>query len=212
MKIKFNHITSTALVFLTILISLPAFTQTLPIKPGNYDETVDLSYDKKTGIISGIIARSNNDNPNGPRISCSMLFKSASQPKTAGANKYPVAFYNQGDSTEAGKGYIEITKDGINIKCDGDFSSCQNLMDLGGETGEPFGFTTPRSFISANVIKSAKAPIYKTASDTAKSKMYLVKDNFISVVTIKDNWVSFEYMTASGKRVKGWLKKEDIGL
>lgn len=85
-------------------------------------------------------------------------------------------------------------------------------MDLTGETGEPFSFTTPRSFISANVIKSAKASIYKTASDTAKTKMYLVKDNFISIVAVADNWVSFDYMNPSGKRIKGWLKKEDVYL
>ncbi len=89
---------------------------------------------------------------------------------------------------------------------------CLQVINLAGETGEPFGFTTPKSFISANVIKSAKAPIYKTDSDTAKTKMYLVKDNFISIVAINENWVSFEYMNPSGKRIKGWLKKEDVAL
>ncbi len=203
----------TTFCILSLLTSLASFSQSgYPIKPGNYDETVDLSLNKKTGIISGIIARSNSDNPHGPRITCSMMFRSAPQPKITGLNKYPVLFFNEGDSAEAGKGYIEITKGGINIKCHGHFSSCQNLMDLAGETGEPFSFTTPKSFISANVIKSAKASIYKTASDTAKTKMYLVKVNFISIVTINENWVSFEYMNPSGKRIKGWLKKEDVAL
>lgn len=201
------------LLIIATLITLSGFSQTsLPIKTGNYEETVDLSYDKSKGIISGIIARSNHDNPNGPRISCSLLFKSAPQPKTIGTNKYPVRFFNEGDTAEAGKGYLEITKGGISVKCYGNFSSCQNIMDLAHETGEPFGFSTAKTFLSATTIRSGKAPIYKTAADSAKTKMYLVKGNFISITSIADNWVSFEYMTLSGKRIKGWLKKEDAGL
>ena len=200
-----------ALFLMAILASFSAFTQaTLPIKTGNYEETVDLAYDKSKGIISGIISRSNYDNPNGPRISCSLLFLSSPQSKTIGPNKYQVRFFNEGDTSEAGKGYIEIIKTGINVKCYGRFSSCDNLLDLASETGEPFGFSTAKSFISANTIRNAKATIYKTASDTAKTKMYLVKGNFISIMTVNDNWVSFEYMTFSGKRIKGWLKKEDV--
>jgi hypothetical protein len=201
------------LVLISLLTSIAAFSQsTLPIKTGNYEETVDLSYDKNKGIISGVIARSNNDNPNGPRISCSLLFMSAPKLKTIGANKYPVRFFNEGDTTEAGKGYVEITKDGINVKSNGMVSSCNNLMDLAGETGEPFTFLTAKAFISAGIIRTDKATIYKTANDTAKTKMYLVKGNFISATSITDSWVSFEYMSLSGKRIKGWLKKEDVAI
>lgn len=214
-KFLFNSMSmkTIQLVIISILASFSAFTQSiLPVKTGNYDETVDLSYNKKSGHISGIIARSNNENPNGPRITCSLLFLSSPQQKTIGPNKYPVRFFNEGDTSESGKGYIEITKTGINVKSYGIVSSCNNLMDLAGETGEPFEFLTAKTFISANTIRNAKATIYKTASDTAKTKMYLVKGNFISIITINDNWVSFEYMTSSGKRIKGWLKKEDVEL
>lgn len=200
-------------IIISLFASISVFAQsTLPIRTGNYEETVDLSYDKNKGIISGIITRSNDDNPNGPRISCSMRFVSLPQVKTAGANKYPVRFYNEGDTTEAGKGYIEITKSGINIKYNGVFTSCQNIMPLDDETGLPFEFSSARAFISAGIIRSTKAAIYKTAADSAKSKMYLVKGNFVSVTSITDNWVSFEYMTYSGKRIKGWLKKEEVVL
>lgn len=218
LEIKINYYfgrmkTFPALFLLAILASFSAFTQTtLPIKTGNYDETVDLSYDKKSGVISGIIARSNHENPNGPRITCSLFFLSSPQAKTIGPNKYPVRFYNEGDTTESGKGYIEITKTSINVKSYGIVSSCNNLMDLAGETGEPFEFLSAKSFIAATTIRNAKATIYKTAADTAKTKMYLVKSNFISIITVKDNWVSFEYMTSSGKRIKGWLRKEDVVL
>ena len=201
------------LILVSLLTSIAAFSQAkLPIKTGNYDETVDLSYDKTKGIISGVIARTNKDNPNGPRISCSLLFISAPQPKTGSSNKYPVRFFNEGDTAEAGKGYVEITKNGINVKTNGMFSSCNNIMDLAGETGEFFAFLTAKAFNSAGIIRSDKAPIYKTASDTAKTKMYLVKDNFVSLVTIQESWVSFEYMNPSGKRIKGWLKKEEVAL
>jgi hypothetical protein len=202
-----------ALFILAVITSLSTFGQTkLPVKTGNYDETVDLSYDKAKGTISGIIARTNNDNPNGPRISCSLLFISEPRLKTSSSNKYPVRFFNEGDTAEAGKGYVEITKDGINVKSNGFVSSCNNLMDLAGETGEPFTFLTAKAFITAGIVRSAKAPIYKTAADTAKTKMYLVKGNFISITSLTGNWVSFEYMTSSGKRIKGWLKKEDVVL
>ncbi|HEY8896006.1 MAG TPA: hypothetical protein VIM79_14370 [Niastella sp.] len=201
------------LVIISLFTSISVFAQsTLPIKTGNYEETVDLSYDKGKGIISGVIARSNHDNPNGPRISCSMRFVSLPQVKTAGANKYPVRFYNEGDTAEVGKGYLEVTKNGITIKYNGVFTSCQNIMPLDEETGLGFEFSSARAFISASVIGSAKAPIYKTAVDSTKSKMYLVKGNFVSVASITDSWVSFEYMTLSGKRIKGWLKKEDVAL
>lgn len=198
------------LIILVIFASLSSICQNgkYAIKPGNYDERLNLSFDKKSGIISGIIAMSNEGN--GPKITCSLLFKSSAQQKMNEPNKYLVDFSNEGDTVAAGHGYIEIKNDGVNIKCNGMLSSCQNVIDLGGETGEFFELTTAKAFISANIIKSAKAYIYKTASDTAKTKMYLIKHNFISIITIKDNWVSFEYMNPSGKRIKGWLKKEDI--
>jgi hypothetical protein len=137
---------------------------------------------------------------------------SAPRLKTSSSNKYPVRFFNEGDTTEAGKGYVEITKDGINVKSNGIVSSCNNLMDLAGETGEPFTFLTAKAFISAGIIRTDKVTIYKTANDTAKTKMYLVKGNFISATSITDSWVSFEYMSPSGKRIKGWLKKEDVAI
>jgi hypothetical protein len=212
MKTKRIQITRSALIILAMLTSITAFSQPnkTAIKPGNYEEMLDLSHDKKSGIISGIIATSSPDNSH--RITCSLIFKSSPQKKMAGPNKYPVGFYNEGDTAEAGQGYIEIKKSGVHVKCNGMFSSCQNLIDLGGETGWFFEFTTAKPFISANIISSVKASIYKTASDTAKTKMYLIKGNFISIITIKDNWVSFEYMTPSGKRIKGWLKKEDVAF
>jgi hypothetical protein len=181
------------LIIISLFVSISIFAQNaLPIKTGNYDETVDLSYNKSKGIISGVIVRSNKDNPYGPRISCSLLFKSAPRIKTSSSNKYPVRFFNEGDTTEAGKGYVEITKDGINVKSNGFVSSCNNIMDLAGETGEFFAFLTAKAFKSAGVIRSDKALIYKTASDTAKTKMYLVEGNFVSVTSITDGWVSFE--------------------
>jgi len=190
---------------------MAGFGQTNAVKTGNYDETIDLSFNKKNGIISGIISRSSDGS--GPRITCSLLFKSAKQsPKTTSSNRYAVDFRNEGDTVVAGHGYIEIKNNSIDVKCAGTFSNCQNLMDLAGETGETFAFTTPKPFISANITSSAKAYIYKTAADTAISKMYLIKNNFISILTLKDSWVSFEYMSPSGKRIKGWLKKEDIAL
>jgi hypothetical protein len=201
------------LIIISLFVSISVFAQNaIPIKTGNYDETVDLSYDKTKGIISGVITRTNNDNPNGPRISCSLLFISTPRLKASSSNKYPVRFFNEGDTTEAGKGYVEITKNGINVKSNGFVSSCNVIMDLAGETGEFFAFLTAKAFKSAGIIRSDKAPIYKTASDTAKTKMYLVKGNFVSVTSITDSWESFEYMTLSGKRIKGWLKKEDVVL
>ena len=65
-------------------------------------------------------------------------------------------------------------------------------MPLDDETGLPFEFSSARAFISASVIRNNKAAIYKTAGDSAKSKMYLVKGNFVSVTSITDSWVSFE--------------------
>lgn len=212
MKTKRIQITRSALIILAMFASLTAFSQSnkAVIKTGNYEEMLDLSFDKKSGIISGIIATSNDGNT--PRISCSLIFKSSPQTQMAGPDKYPVSFRNEGDTVEAGRGYIEIKNNGVNVKCNGMFSSCQNIIDLGGETGWFFEFTTAKPFLSANIISSAKASIYKTASDTAKTKMYLIKGNSISIITIKDNWVSFEYMTPSGKRIKGWLKKEDVAF
>jgi len=200
------------LIILAMFTSLTGICQNgkYAIKPGSYNERLNLSFDKKSGIISGLIAMSNEGN--GPGITCSLLFKSSPQQKMNEPNKYLVDFSNEGDTVKAGSGYIEIKNDGVNVKCNGIFTNCQNLMDLGGETGEFFEFTTAKPFISANTINSAKAYIYKTASDTAKTKMYLIKNNFISIITIKNSWVSFEYMSPSGKRIKGWLRKEDIAL
>ncbi|OQP59753.1 hypothetical protein A3860_36350 [Niastella vici] len=186
MKIRGNCIARGALTIIILCTSIIGFSQNYAVKTGNYEETIDLSFDNKSGIISGIIARSNDDN--GPRISCSLIFKSVEHPpKIAGFDRYAIDFRNEGDSAIAGHGYIEIKNDGVIVKCFGIFSNCQNFLDLAGETGESFTLTTPKPFISANIISSTKAYVYKTTTDTAKTKMYLIKNNFISILTVNDS-------------------------
>jgi hypothetical protein len=178
------------------------------IKTGYYGEMLDLSFDEKKEIIYGIISISSFDN----RIYCSLMFKGGRTNNTLGANKYPIVFYTQSDSVEAGHGYIEVKHDGVDVSSYDFLPACQSLLPLKGEPGCFFLFSKARPFKEASKIVNEKAYIYKSASDSSKSKMYLIKNNFISILDKVNDWVLFEYLNSKGKRIKGWLKKDDLKL
>jgi hypothetical protein len=57
-------------------------------------------------------------------------------------------------------------------------------------------------------IQAEKSFIYDTT--LTKTKMYLVKDDVVTVTGEQNGLVKMEYETAKGDTIKGWIKKEDI--
>ncbi|HUW07890.1 MAG TPA: hypothetical protein VMW01_16715 [Williamwhitmania sp.] len=58
-------------------------------------------------------------------------------------------------------------------------------------------------------IQAEKSFIYDSTLN--KTKMYLIKDDIITVTSERDGFVEMEYETAKGKIIKGWVRKEDLG-
>lgn len=67
-----------------------------------------------------------------------------------------------------------------------------------------------REFLDMQVcaLQTEKSFIYDTT--LTKTKMYLVKDDIITVTGEKSSFVKMEYETAKGDTIKGWIKKEDV--
>ena len=57
-------------------------------------------------------------------------------------------------------------------------------------------------------IQAEKSFIYDTT--LTKTKMYLVKDDIITVTGEQNGFVMMEYETDKGDTIKGWIKKEDV--
>jgi hypothetical protein len=213
MKLKRKIKVSSLFICLIFFVSLTAACQdksNLKIKAGYYEGMLDLAFDEKNKIIYGVISISSPDKSN--RVYCSLMFKSDSTRNPLGTNRYSISFFTQEDSIPTGYGYIEIKNDGVNVKCYEFLSACQSLIDLKSESGYYFSLSATKPFKGVSKIKSTKAYIYNTATDVAKSKMYLVKNDFISILSKSNGWVLFEYMNFNGKHIKGWLKSEDILL
>lgn len=67
-----------------------------------------------------------------------------------------------------------------------------------------------KEFLNMQVcgIQAEKSFIYD--STQTKTKMFLVKDDIVTVTGEQNGFVKMEYETVKGDIIKGWIKKEDI--
>jgi hypothetical protein len=57
-------------------------------------------------------------------------------------------------------------------------------------------------------IQTEKSFIYDSIQ--TKTKMYLIRDDIVTVTGEQGGFIKIEYETAKGDKIKGWVKKEDL--
>ena len=58
------------------------------------------------------------------------------------------------------------------------------------------------------IVKKSK--IY--TSPDVLTKMYLIKNDRIEIIEIVNDWVKMKYITAKGREIIGWLKRNEVSI
>lgn len=102
-------------------------------------------------------------------------------------------------------GYIVVDGKTIYLKANSGDGYCNDILDL--TDGIKFNFSKYRPYLACETIRKDKAYIYSLPNSANRTKMYLIEDDFVSVLKKQDDWLYIEY---SGKKViNGWIKKDD---
>jgi hypothetical protein len=103
------------------------------------------------------------------------------------------------------KGYLNIFSD----ECNYIEKAPKEVLEVLYKRGKHDKRDYIKEFLDVQVcgIQTEKSFIYDSTQH--KTKMYLVKDDIITVTGEQNGFVKMEYETAKGDTIKGWLKKED---
>lgn len=175
-----------------------------PFKTGIYEDAVVLAYDSVSSEISGFTTTDERDDDNKNKIvrSCYVFFKG----KYTGEPKSQVDFFAGSDPEKITTGYVSFSNNKLTLSTDTEIRYCEDFLNL--LDGETFPFKTVKPYIFCRSIGKNKATIYSKAADSAKTKMYLVKNDYVAVLKISDQWVLIEYL--GKKLIQGWIKREDL--
>lgn len=176
----------------------PPLAKRMPI-PGSYGGVVEMAFDSTSGEVTGYVYMSSD----GPvHRSCSLMFTGI----FSGNNKIPVQFFIESQSEKVTDGTLTLKGNNLNIIASSGNGYCNDILDL--TDGIDAKLTKSLPYISCKAVQRDKAYIYKSPSDTTKTKMYLIKDNFVMVKKYHGDWANIEYV---GKRIiEGWIKKDSL--
>jgi hypothetical protein len=75
--------------------------------------------------------------------------------------------------------------------------------------GMPLDLVGAADWRSLERIATAKAYLQKAPNGTLRGA-YLVHGDVVGVIADADDWLSVEYVTDAGKRIKGWLRLSEL--
>lgn len=174
------------------------------VKAGNYGDAVVLAFDSASSEISGYTRMDEHadDNPNKVVRSCYIMFTG----KCNGTDNCPVDFYMGSDSEKITDGFVNVSGKNLTIKTNRSIDLCESFVNL--TDGETFPFKENKPYLFCRSINKEKVYIYSNPNDTSKTKMYLIKHNYVGILKVSGQWVSIEYW--GKKMIQGWIKKENL--
>jgi hypothetical protein len=143
------------------------------IRTGNYQNSVILAYDTASNEISGFTTINERGNNRKVIRSCYILFKG----KYNGTKKCAVDYYGGSDSEKISTGFINFSGRNITLTTNSSINYCEDFVNL--NSGETFSFTSYKPYKFCLSINKTKAYIYSLPLETAKTEMYLIRDNVL---------------------------------
>jgi len=174
-------------------------------RTGIYEKVVHVAYDSASKELSGFIS-AESYGPDGKTIyqSCDLLFSGI----CANFSNCKIAFYIPNNADTESTGVIRLDGSNAILISDEVILFCQNIFDFHSSDGYPFLFSTFRPYKFCRAIKQNKVRIYKEPTDSSATRMYLIKDDFVSILKEKEGWVYIEYQ--GKKDIYGWIRKENL--
>jgi hypothetical protein len=175
------------------------------ILSGEYEFGLKLAYDSNTQKLTGYFENYSgwDEKTNNPKFSCIFYIEG-----TVTKNKFSVVTYYPEYKSEDIIGLIEIVNDStVKIKLPSEHGGCWNVQQFADEPVK-FNIEKKKEWKQIKYVVASKAYFYTEKSETQKQKSYLVKNDFVCITKIENDWA---YCTYFGKRItKGWIKTSDL--
>lgn len=194
-------------LFLTTitLLWLSTFSFGQTIVAGEYDSGLKLAYDSKTKKLTGYFENYTgwDEETNNPKFSCIFYIQG-----TITSNQFTVNTYYPNDTSDIIKGNIQIINNTTaSIKLPEEHGGCWNVQHFA-DTQVKFSLEKQTTWTQIRFITTNRSYFYSNKSIGKKQKSYLVKNNFVCIDKIEDDWA---YCTYYGKVItKGWIRTADL--
>lgn len=103
-------------------------------------------------------------------------------------------------------GVIDNQLDSLFMEVADDHPGCSSVGASQAKYGLNFSLLEKKPWIGLGVITEAKVYLNLTPIDGTETKIYIVKDDVISIIEVKDDYTSIEYINDDNKSFKGWIK------
>ncbi len=192
------------LTSITLLwLSNISFSQT--IQSGEYDSVLKLAYDSTTKKLTGYYENySGLDEATGnPKFSCIFYIQG-----TITGSLFAVDTYYPNNTSDLIKGNIQIFNNKTaGIKLHEEHGGCWNVQHFADEQVK-FSLERQITWTQIRFITIDKTYFYADKSIDKKQKSYLIKNDFVCIDKIEDEWAHCTYY---GKKItKGWIKTADL--
>lgn len=104
------------------------------------------------------------------------------------------------------EGVIDNQIDSLFIELANDHPGCSSVTAGEAKYGLNLSLLENKPWIGLGVIKEAKVYLNLAPIAGTESKVYIVKDDVISIIEVKDDYTSIEYINNNNKSFKGWIK------
>lgn len=130
---------------------------------------------------------------------CTFFFEGAIVPDEA-------TYIKTWSDTSKIDGVIDNQLDSIFMEVADDHPGCSSVGASQAKYGLNFSLLEKKPWIGLGVITEAKVYLNLTPIDGTETKIYIVKDDVISIIEVKDDYTSIEYINDDNKSFKGWIK------
>jgi len=172
---------------------------------GEYDFGLRLAYDSTTNKLTGYFENYTgwDEELRSPRFSCIFYMEG-----TVAHNQFAVDTYYPNDTLDIIHGNMQlIDNTTVMIKLMDDHGGCWNVQHFAKEPVK-FSLEKPILWTQIRFVTTNKSYFYTDRSKVKKLKSYLIKNDFVCVEKIQDDWA---YCTFYGNSItKGWIWLADL--
>ncbi len=176
-----------------------------PIVSGQYNAGLKLAYDGKLNKLTGYLeSYTGLDEATGtPKFSCIFYIQGAIT-----GSQFTVDTYYPNEKNDNIQGNMQLLNGTtVTIKLLQEHSGCWNVQHFADEQVK-FSLEKPVAWKQIRFITSDKAYFYADKSIHKKQKSYIIKNDFVCIDRIEDNWA---FCTFFGKTTrKGWIRIADL--
>jgi hypothetical protein len=180
-----------------------SFGQT--IVSGEYDSGLKLAYDSITNKLTGYFENYTglDEETGNPKFSCIFYIQG-----TITGGQFSVDTYYPNDTSDIIKGDIQIINDKTaSIKLPEEHGGCWNVQHFADDQVK-FSLEKHIAWTQIRFITCDKTYFYSDKSIDKKQKSYIVKNDFVCIDKIEDEWA---FCTYYGKSItKGWVRTADL--